>query len=111
MPAAVKSINVNVLSNNAYATNPWYLSMVSYNHVGSPNSMNCQDAAGDASFIAMAGQIGPSGSTPPTSNHPGGVHLGMADGSVRFVRDSVAPNVWWAIGTRYGREVVDASAY
>jgi prepilin-type processing-associated H-X9-DG protein len=40
------------------------------------------------------------------SNHPGGVHVGMADGSVRFVSNSVQNAVWRAIGTRAGGEVV-----
>ena len=35
----------------------------------------------------------------------------MADGSVRFVRDSVNLTVWWGIGTRNGKEVVAGDAY
>ncbi len=105
------SVNANILGNNAYATNPWYLSMVSYNHVGTPNSMHCMDASGDASFIATAGYVGPSGSSPATSNHPDGVHVAFADGSVRFIKDGIAPTVWWAIGTRFGKEIVSSDAF
>ena len=46
-----------------------------------------------------------------SSYHPGGVNVGFLDGSVRFIKDSINPATWWAIGTRGGREVVDASSY
>jgi len=35
-----------------------------------------------------------------SSWHPGGVNLAMADGSLRFVSDSVAEEIWWAAGSR-----------
>ncbi len=104
-------VNSNVLGNNAYAGNPWYLSLVSYNHVGAPNSMHCQNVSGDASFVSTAGYVGPSGSSSATSNHPGGVHVAFADGSVRFIKDGVAQNVWWGIGTRFGKEVISSDAF
>jgi prepilin-type N-terminal cleavage/methylation domain-containing protein/prepilin-type processing-associated H-X9-DG protein len=40
-----------------------------------------------------------------SSYHTGGVNVCMADGSVRFVRDSLDLNVWKAYGTRVGGEV------
>jgi prepilin-type processing-associated H-X9-DG protein len=40
------------------------------------------------------------------SLHPGGVNAAMADGSVRFVRQSVSPATWRAMGTRAGSEVI-----
>ena len=36
----------------------------------------------------------------PSSNHPGGVNLALADGSVRFVSNSVSLEIWWAVGSR-----------
>ncbi len=45
------------------------------------------------------------------SHHPGGVNTLMSDGSVRFVKDSVARNTWWALGTRAGGEVLSADSY
>jgi prepilin-type processing-associated H-X9-DG protein len=45
------------------------------------------------------------------SNHSGGVNVGMADGSVRFVKDSVAFATWWALGTRANSETVSADSY
>lgn len=41
-----------------------------------------------------------------SSYHTGGVNVGMADGSVRFAQDSIAPAAWRAMGTRAGGEVV-----
>jgi prepilin-type processing-associated H-X9-DG protein len=40
------------------------------------------------------------------SYHTGGVNVLLMDGSVRFVRDSVPVDVWRALGTRAGGEVV-----
>jgi prepilin-type N-terminal cleavage/methylation domain-containing protein/prepilin-type processing-associated H-X9-DG protein len=45
------------------------------------------------------------------STHPGGVNTLMTDGSVRFVKDSVAQVTWWALGTRANGEVLDASSF
>jgi prepilin-type N-terminal cleavage/methylation domain-containing protein/prepilin-type processing-associated H-X9-DG protein len=45
------------------------------------------------------------------SNHSGGVNVGFLDGSVKFIKDSVSLQVWAAIATRGGGEVVDASSY
>ncbi len=45
------------------------------------------------------------------SNHSGGVNCLMADGSVRFIKDSINWGTWWAIGTKANGEVVDASSY
>jgi len=42
------------------------------------------------------------------SLHPGGVGVLFCDGSVRFVADGVAPDVWLAAGTRAGGEPVPA---
>jgi len=40
------------------------------------------------------------------SKHTGGVNVLMGDGSVRFMRDSIAPATWRAYGTMNGGEVI-----
>jgi len=45
------------------------------------------------------------------SRHSGGVNMLLADGSVRFVKDSINQVTWWALGTKASGEVVDGSSY
>ena len=45
------------------------------------------------------------------SNHPGGVNVMMADGSCRFIKDTINMTTWMQLGTRAGNEPVDGSAY
>jgi prepilin-type N-terminal cleavage/methylation domain-containing protein/prepilin-type processing-associated H-X9-DG protein len=42
--------------------------------------------------------------SPASSYHTGGANLCMCDGSVRFVADTIDPNVWTAAGSRNGGE-------
>jgi len=46
-----------------------------------------------------------------SSNHPGGANFAFADGSVKFIKDSVNMQTYWALGTRDGGEVVSADSY
>ena len=45
------------------------------------------------------------------SYHPGGVNVGFSDGSVKFVKNSINLNVWYALGTKGGGEIVSSDAY
>ncbi|ODU02325.1 MAG: prepilin-type N-terminal cleavage/methylation domain-containing protein [Planctomycetes bacterium SCN 63-9] len=45
------------------------------------------------------------------SQHPGGANFAIADGSVRFLKDTAAMPILRALGTRAGGEVVSADAY
>jgi prepilin-type processing-associated H-X9-DG protein len=45
------------------------------------------------------------------SAHPGGANVLLADGSCKFIKDSINRNTWWGLGTRAGGEVISADAY
>ncbi|WP_406699406.1 DUF1559 domain-containing protein [Singulisphaera sp. Ch08] len=45
------------------------------------------------------------------SRHSGGVNSLLADGSVRFIKDSIAEKVWWGLGTKAGGEVISADSF
>ena len=45
------------------------------------------------------------------SLHPGGVNFAMADGSVKFIKNSVDLSTYRALGTRAGAEVISSDAY
>jgi prepilin-type N-terminal cleavage/methylation domain-containing protein/prepilin-type processing-associated H-X9-DG protein len=80
----------------------------SYNHYMPPNSTGCIDK----NFDGNTGGYGTlPDAIPPSSNHPGGVNVGFADGSVRFIKNSVSLQAWWGLGTRNGSEVISADAY
>jgi prepilin-type processing-associated H-X9-DG protein len=72
-----------------------------YNHYLTPNSAKYDCVNNDPATGYTA-----SGWRAARSRHAGGVNLLLGDGSVRFVRDSVAPATWIALGTRAGGEVI-----
>ncbi len=45
------------------------------------------------------------------SNHSGGVNVLLADGSVRFVKDSIAMMTWWALGTKARGETLSSDSF
>jgi prepilin-type N-terminal cleavage/methylation domain-containing protein/prepilin-type processing-associated H-X9-DG protein len=67
-----------------------------------PNSKSCSDvsSAGGFGLYFASGDTG----VTPSSNHPGGVNVAMADGSVQWIGDSIDRQAWWAMGTRDGGE-------
>jgi prepilin-type N-terminal cleavage/methylation domain-containing protein/prepilin-type processing-associated H-X9-DG protein len=75
-----------------------------YSHIMTPNQRACI-------FSSDTDQAPGETSVGASSYHNGGVNVGMLDGSVRFIKDSVAQTVWWGIATKAGGEVIDASAF
>jgi len=60
-----------------------------------PNKLYCVQNRADGNQWAAA-----------RSRHSGGVNAAFGDGSVRFIRDSIALPTWQAMGTKSGGEVV-----
>ncbi len=88
-----------------------------YYHVMPPNKTACvipSISAGTSSTSGTGSASLPVGSVDsfigPSSFHSGGVNVLMLDGSVKFVKDSVAINIWVALGTVNGGEVISSDA-
>jgi prepilin-type processing-associated H-X9-DG protein len=109
MPGTTASVRSNGNGGYWVAAYPWHTVVNEYQHNGPPNSVECQNPTDY--FGTWLTYVGPTGSAAPNSNHPGGVNLCLADGSVRFVKDTVTLQTWWALGTRAGGEVITADSY
>lgn len=73
-----------------------------YYHIMPPDQPAC---AVSAAFGNVDSFIGPS------SFHPGGANVLFMDGSVRFIKSTVAVATWNALGTRAGGEAISSDAY
>jgi prepilin-type N-terminal cleavage/methylation domain-containing protein/prepilin-type processing-associated H-X9-DG protein len=84
----------------------WIADLFSYSHTTPPNHRSCwysdiggRPWSGAASVVAAS------------SRHPGGANTCFADGSVKFIKSTVAIKTWVALGTRAGDEVVGSDSY
>ncbi len=68
---------------------------IRYCHLMAPNQPSCEISPGGGEFFAA------------NSSHAGGVYLLLVDGSVRFISNEIDTNIWTALATRDGQEVVD----
>ena len=78
-----------------------------YNHFMPPNTIAC-----DSTTDGNTGGYGSScDAFPPASNHPGGINIVFADGSVHFIKNSVNLQTWWGLGSRNGGEILSSDSY
>jgi prepilin-type processing-associated H-X9-DG protein len=68
-----------------------------------PKTPNCN--------INPTGTLANPGTYGLSSYHPGGANVLLADGSVRFLKDSISNQTLWALGSRAGGEVVSSDSY
>jgi prepilin-type N-terminal cleavage/methylation domain-containing protein/prepilin-type processing-associated H-X9-DG protein len=78
---------------------PWIDGQHIFLHVTPPNTRSC-------GFFIVNRAI-----MPPSSNHPGGINMLFGDGSAKFIKNSVSPQTWSALGTRNGGEVISSDSY
>lgn len=76
-----------------------------YRHIQTPNKKACVYDGESSPGSALTTLVGAS------SMHPGGVNVALLDGSVRFVKDSIASATWVALSTIRGGEVISADSY
>jgi prepilin-type N-terminal cleavage/methylation domain-containing protein/prepilin-type processing-associated H-X9-DG protein len=103
-----KAINYRTTSPGSFG-NPggfWHMGLngnTAYTHVMTPNTWSCAYGQPDTNH--------PQGALTASSHHSGGVNVVFCDGSVKFIKDSIAPQAWWGLGSRAGGEVVSADSY
>lgn len=90
----------STMPTNAIGLGPWnsreIIDICTYDHVMAPNQPSCLNENWNYGYSTYAA----------SSEHTGGVNVLFADGSVRFVSNSVARRVWRAMGTRDGSEAI-----
>jgi prepilin-type N-terminal cleavage/methylation domain-containing protein/prepilin-type processing-associated H-X9-DG protein len=87
----------NPLNGTSYSVN-WQSTMPN-----GPATIAQVTAANNPRNLGYAWSIG--------SSHPGGINVTFADGSVKFIKNSINPSTWFALQTIANAEVVSADAY
>lgn len=79
---------------------PWLDGSTScvFGHGDGPNGRSCMFPPGRILNLA-------------SSFHAGGVNVLFCDGTVRFIKDSISRDVWRALGTRAGGEVISSDSF
>ncbi len=80
--------------------------MTLFNTVGTPNLFN-----DSWTYCARIGSGSRADFNNADSYHPGGVNVTLADGSVKFIKDTINISTWMALGTKAGGEVVSSDQY
>jgi len=78
----------------------YYGKSMHYTHTNPPNRRSCvSDDFGRAGDMISASSL-----------HPGGVNVAFMDGSVKFIKSTVAYQPWYAIATPNGGELISADS-
>ena len=82
----------------------------SFNTIQTPSDTQfpvggCRTGSTNEAWLDGAWSVGSS------SAHPGGANVLMGDGSVRFIKSTIARVTWMSLGTKNGGEVISADAY
>jgi prepilin-type N-terminal cleavage/methylation domain-containing protein/prepilin-type processing-associated H-X9-DG protein len=105
IPGGQNSSGSNIWSGAVWNGSHWgTLRFNAYGHLNVPNGLTCQDGNAQS-----PGDI--TDALTPGSNHPGGVNTGMCDGSVRYIKNTINVQTWWALGSRNLGEVVSSDSY
>ncbi len=73
-----------------------------YQHIDNPNKPSCNFAGDDYTGLVLVNA---------SSRHPGGVDVLFADGSARFIKDSISNTIWRGMGTIAGGETIDEDSF
>jgi prepilin-type processing-associated H-X9-DG protein len=88
----------------------WSTGMIGFTMVNTIQTPN--DRFGGCDFDSTIGDWPNGGySYGVSSAHPGGANVGMADGSVRFIKNSVNLYTWRSLASTAGGEVISSDAY
>jgi type II secretory pathway pseudopilin PulG len=90
---------------------PWHVANSEYTHFNTPNGYSCYNTAETHYGTSHHWPGGVSSLITATSHHPGGVNVAFSDASVRFIRDQIQPETWWALGSRNGGEVISSDGW
>jgi prepilin-type N-terminal cleavage/methylation domain-containing protein/prepilin-type processing-associated H-X9-DG protein len=86
----------------------WIIAIIGYtlgNVVTPPNPKSPNCSVNGVGTLANPGSFGLS------SFHPGGANVLTADGSVKFLKDTINTNVLWALGSRAQGEIISSDGY
>jgi prepilin-type N-terminal cleavage/methylation domain-containing protein/prepilin-type processing-associated H-X9-DG protein len=83
------------------------IGFAAFNTVQLPNDSvgGCNSGGGNEGWPNGAWAVG------AASAHPGGCNVLLADGSARFIKSTINPQAWWALGTRAGGEVLSSDSF